>query len=190
MIDITPSIFGISLRNTEVIQNAEHIKRVKGDVYKDDVCIGYYNPISKNPGDYFSKPFLRIEKQYESVVSEFEDYIPISNHIYTEEIDEGINGFESLLSDLERLNWLSKFIIELTERKNKSKKRIDNFGGLVGIINGDIVKVVCLKNDASNEEIVKILDEKAESFSLNRNYKILIFRKPEDFIIKKCILSV
>ena len=194
--DIVPTINRVSLRNTRIIETADSAKRIEGDIYYKDMCIGYYNPIYKNESDLLPRKYIRIEKKFGEIKNFFKDYIPFDRYEGETYDSENVTGFENLLIDLERLNWVSDFIINLIKKTNskyvpdellnsKNTFELSEFGDIVPIINGDLIKVIIITDSykMNKIQIIDFISKNIKGISFNKNYKTTIFRRIEDFNI-------
>jgi hypothetical protein len=177
-ISFYPSIYGISFYNYQLINATDFTKHIKGDIYYQGKCIGYYDPLYHEGDTIQTKPFIRIES--EEVESLFKDYYSIfASNIMTGDLKR---GFPELMKDLEYLTYLYTFMHNVQPNDRFEDIR------LIGIINNEFIQAFQLKDNTivSDRDIIHFFKDKIEQYvtgKLNDCYPIKLFQKLEDFKI-------
>ena len=185
-----PTINGIYFKNFDIVEDANNIKHIRGDLYTlspenpNGICIGYCNPVYQVGPDQPTQYFLRLEDDYQFLYETEGKYESLFNKkaIPLAEYDCPV-GFQELISDLEIITYLYEFMHNIYPKAN--------FGslGLVGIINGaeetPKINVIQIKdpNIATGTQIIDFINDKVDSIQLNSSYPTLIFRCEKDFNI-------
>ena len=178
-----PSINGISFgSNCEMVMDETFSRHIKGDIFYEKQCIGYYDPLYQKDRKFVPQEFIRIENQ--DFVNKYANYRSIFAYNYILGTENSV-GFEELLKDLEFMTYIYTFM--------HSVKKDDKFEdiGLVGIVNNEFIKVIQIKdkNIQTKEEIIKFYKEKISDYgNLDNNYPIQIFRNISDFSIETTFL--
>ena len=141
-----PSINGVYFKNYDIIEDAEGMRRVRGDLYLAGNKIGKYDPAHQENENDIPTLYLNIDEKYNSVCeanSKYESFFN-QNAVPLAEYDCPV-GFTELLLDLEIVTYLYSFMNQI--RPNNDFERI----GLAGIINGHlsekpIIKVISIKD--------------------------------------------
>ena len=173
-----PSINGVYFKNYKIVQSSSFTKHIKGDIYCQDKCIGYYDPLYRDDDVLATKPFIRIED--DDIESIFKNY----RSIFCANIlaNDCTCGFSELMKDLEYLTFLYSFMNQI-----KPDNNFDNIK-LIGIINNEFMQVFQLKDNSikTDKEIINFFKEKIEQCvtgSLDNNYPIKLFKTLQDFKI-------
>lgn len=179
-----PSIHGIHFKNFDMVEDFDGIKHLRGDLYLNGECVGYYNPVYQTEEDKPATYFLRLENEYQSLYEIEKMYESLFNKkaVPLAEYDCPV-GLQELISDLEIITYLYEFMHSV--RPNNDFNTI----GLIGLINGadttPLVKVIQINDTGivSNDQIVEFINNKVESIHLNSAYPTLIFKSESDFVI-------
>lgn len=180
-----PSINGISFKNYDIIEDAEGIRRVRGDLYFDGNKIGKYDPAHQENENDIPTLYLNIEEKYSFVYTTNDKYESFfnKNAVPLAEYDCPV-GLTELLLDLEIITYLYSFMNSIRPHND-----FENIG-MVGIINGQltekpIIKVISIKDKrcTSKEQIIDFVKSKTQSIVLNNNYPVRVFSSESDFTI-------
>lgn len=179
-----PSINGVCFKNYKIVQSSSFTKHIKGDIYYQDKCIGYYDPLYHSENTLTTKPFIRIEdSDIENLFKKYRSIFCVNAVSNTLPNDYDC-GFLGLMKDLEYLTFLYSFMHQI-----KDDDKFENIK-LIGIINNEFIQVFQLKdnniNTDTDREIINFFKEKIEQYvtgCLDNNYPIKLFKKLEDFKI-------
>lgn len=185
-----PSINGIYFKNFDIVEDANGIKHIRGDLHtktpfnNNNTCIGHYNPVYQTSEDSQPQYFLRLKEDYQFLYDTEGKYESIFNKkmIPLAEYDCPV-GFQELISDLEIVTYLYEFMRRICPKADFSSLN------LVGIINGadetPKMNVIQIKdpNIISDNQIINFINDKVDSIQLNSLYPTLIFRCCKDFTI-------
>lgn len=191
-----PSINGIYFKNFDIVQDSNHIKHIRGDIYSkgnvismssdtpNEICIGYYNPVYQTEENESLQYFLRLEEDFHFLYETEGKYESLFNKkaIPLAEYDCPV-GFRELISDLEIVTYLYEFMRNICPTTDFSTI------GLVGIINGASetpkMNVVQIKDPdvTTDSQIITFINDKIESIHLDPEYPTLIFKCEQDFTL-------
>ena len=157
-------------------------RHIKGDIFYEKQCIGYYDPLYQKDRKFVPQEFIRVENQ--DFVNKYTNYRSIFAYNCILGAENSV-GFEELLKDLEFMTYIYSFM--------HSVKKDDKFEdiGLVGIVNNEFMKVIQIKDKdiKTKEEIIKFYKEKISDYgNLDNNYPIQIFKNISDFSIETTFL--
>ena len=177
-----PSINGISFgKDCEIVMDETFSRHIKGDIFYEKQCIGYYDPLYQKDRKFVPQEFIRVENQ--DFVNKYANYKSIFAYNCNEKNQK--IGLIELMKDLEYLTYLYSFM-------NKIQKS-DNFEsvGLIGIINNDFMQCFKIKDSVnmSEKEIISFYDTNISDYGkkLDDKYPIKVFRKLNDFKITTSI---
>ena len=176
-------IWDIELRKEEIVEDNMGNKYVRGDIYSDGECIGYYNPVEQ-VGD--GMPMLFVKLKDERVREKYSDYKSIYDYPGMEKYVDDVNviprGLNVLLEDLGRLIMLEKRMNDV----------YDGAVRVIGVINDNVMQVIPFTkepvgedgNPMSKEELVDFIEGKMGK-CYDSNYPVLVFENEDDFVFKK-----
>lgn len=179
-----PSINNIHFQNFDIVEDSTNIKHIRGDLYLNSECIGYYNPVYQTGKDTPTQYFLRLEDSFQYLYEKEGKYESLFNKkaLPLSEYDCSV-GLQELIADLEIITYLYEFMRNICPKTDFSSL------GLVGIINGTNetpkINIIQIKDSNINtgNQIIDFINDKVDSIKLNPLYPILIFRCEKDFEI-------
>ena len=182
---IKASINGVYFENYDIVRGADFSNHIKGDIYYNGECVGYYDPLYHNSDTVQTTTFVRLEDQL--IAEKNAGYVSLFANDLTN--PEKIYGVEELLKDLEYITYMYQFLHHIQPDDDFESKR------LVGLINNEFMQVVSIIDksvDISNHQaVVKYYNDNiAEKGGqkLNENYPTFLFRRLDDFTITTAIV--
>lgn len=179
-----PSINGIYFKNFDMVEDTNSIKHIRGDLYIDGKCIGYYNPVYQPSENAPTQYFLRLEDEFKFIYEKEGRYESVFNKtaIPLAEYDCPV-GLQELIADLEIVTSLYEFMSGIRPHCD-----FDSLG-MIGIINGTdekpIIKVIQIRDESvrTDEQILQFINDKVDSIYLDSCYPVRLFKTQSDFTI-------
>lgn len=180
-----PSINGIYFENYDIVRGADFSNHIKGDIYYNGECVGYYDPLYHNSDTVQTTTFVRLEDQL--IVEKNAGYVSLFANDLTS--SEKTYGVEELLKDLEYITYMYQFLHHIQPDDDFESKR------LIGLINNEFMQVVNIIDksvDISNyQAVVKYYNDnivEKGGQQLDNNYPTFLFRRLNDFKINTAII--